>query len=175
MKLGRLKYVFNLGLMSKTFTVIFIMRGSTCVASSLCSVYIWLPFFQKRRKYHFHKAKGYCNGLFILAESQAHVAGTNFSFIVLGPRGRALLSDGFPWMPFICGGVSVACADCTKIKQAGKLWFEKLSQDLGYFLRSFSSLTLFFKDNIRIISCSGWTKKAHSVIFSLKFKYFLRY
>lgn len=33
--------------------------------------------------------------------------------------------------------------------------FEKLSQDLCYFLRSFSSLTLFFKDNVRTISCCG--------------------
>ena len=30
--------------------------------------------------------------------------------------------------------------------------FEKLSQDLCYFLRSFSSITLFFKDDIRTIS-----------------------
>lgn len=45
---------------------------------------------------------------------------------------------------------------------------EKLSQDLCYFLRSFSSLPLFFKDNIRPLSCSAQRKKVLSTIFSLK-------
>lgn len=53
--------------------------------------------------------------------------------------------------------------------------FEKLGQDLCYILRSFSSITLFFKDNIRTISCSDCWKKAHSIIFSLEFKYFPSY
>lgn len=53
--------------------------------------------------------------------------------------------------------------------------FEKLSQDLCYFLRSFSSLTLFFKDNIRTIGCSDWWKTACCIIFCLTFKYFLTY
>lgn len=120
-KFGRLKYVFNLGLMSKTFTVIFIMRGSTCVASSLCSVYIWLPFSKKLGSIAFTKQKD----IVMVCSFKLNRRPTwqTQTFIVLSPRGRAMLSDSFPWMPFICGEVSVAYTVCTKIKQAGKLWF----------------------------------------------------
>lgn len=45
--------------------------------------------------------------------------------------------------------------------------FEKLGQDLCYFLRSFSSLTLFFKDSIRTISCSDRWKEELDALFSV--------
>lgn len=55
----------------------------------------------------------------------------------------------------------------------GNCGFEKLSQDLCYFLRSFSSLTLFFKDSIKTIHCSdGWKK---SLMNRFLFEYFLSY
>lgn len=54
--------------------------------------------------------------------------------------------------------------------------FMKLSQDLCYFLRSFSSLTLFLRTILgQLVLATDGEKKDCSVIFSLKFKYFLGY
>lgn len=154
--LGRLKYVFNLSLMSKTFTIIFIMRGSTCVASSLCSVYIWLPFFQKLGSITFTKPKDIA--MVCSFKCNCRPTWQTQTFILLSwvpEEEQCFLMASHECLSFVkeFQWLTLTVQRSNRQENCG---FEKPCQYRCCFLRSFISLALFFQGYAIRNGCIDW-------------------